>query len=117
MLVDSRRELNGGRHQSAANLDEFKELIAEGIDKTRGEPGNLQYNWYFNDDETKCFVRETYANSNAVLAQMGNMGDTLGKMIEMGGGLEIEVFGNPSAELVEAAAALQPNMYPFYAGK
>ncbi len=101
----------------AANLDEFKKLIVEGIDKTRGEPGNLQYNWYFNDDEAKCFVRENYADSDAALAHLGNMGDTLGQMIEVSDGLEIEVFGNPSAELLEAVAGPQTNVYRFHAGK
>jgi len=102
---------------AAANLEAFKALIAEGIDKTRGEPGNLQYDWFFNDDQTKCFVREAYADSDAVLAHMGNMGDTLGQLVELGGGLEVDVFGNPSAALVEAAADLAPNVYPFHAGK
>ena len=101
---------------AAENLEAFEALIDEGIAKTRTEPGTLQYLWFFNDDRTKCFVREIYANSDAVLAHMGNMGDTLGQLVELGGGLEVEVFGNPSAALIEAAADLAPTVYPFHAG-
>ncbi len=54
---------------SAANLEAFKALIAEAIVKARSEPGNVQYEWFFNDDRTKCFVREAYADSNTVLSR------------------------------------------------
>jgi hypothetical protein len=100
---------------AAADLDEFKKLIAQGVEITRGESGTLQYEWFFNEDETRCLVRETYADSNAVLTHMGNMGNVLGQMVEKGGGLEVEVFGSPSAELVEAASAFITSVYPFFA--
>jgi hypothetical protein len=50
---------------------------------------------------------------------MGNLGELIGKLAELGGGLEIEAFGSPSAELLAAAAAagLQPNVYNFFQGK
>ena len=99
------------------NLAQFKQLAAQALVMTRGEPGNSQYDWYFNHDETSCVVRETYESSAAVLAHMGNVGDLLGKLVELGSGLEIEVFGSPSAELMEAAAALQPSVYPYFQGR
>ena len=49
------------------NLAEFKELAARALEITRGEETTLQYDWFFSDDETKCVVRETYANSDACL--------------------------------------------------
>ena len=99
------------------NLSEFKELAARALDITKGEETTLQYDWFFSDDETKCVVRETYANSDAILAHMGHMGDLIGKLAELGGGLEIEAFGDPSPELLEAAAALQPTVYRYFQGK
>jgi quinol monooxygenase YgiN len=100
---------------AAADLDEFKKLIAQAIEDTRGEPDNLQYEWFFNEDQTKCIVRETYADSNALLTHIANMGSVLGQMAEKGGGLEVEVFGSPSAELAETAAAFEASVYPFFA--
>ena len=100
-----------------ANLSEFKTLAAEALTITSGEPGVLQYDWFLSADETVCEIRETYANSDAVLAHMATMGDLLGRLIELGGGLEVECFGTPSAALMEAAASMRPTVYSFLQGK
>lgn len=63
----------------------FKELVKKDIDIATTEPGTLQYDWFFNVDETSCVVREAYANSDAVLAHMGNLGELLGQLAEFGG--------------------------------
>jgi quinol monooxygenase YgiN len=99
------------------NLAEVKELASRALEITKNEETTLQYDWFFNDDETKCVVRETYVSSDAVLAHMGNMGDLIGRLGELGGGLEIEAFGDPSPELLAAAAALEPTVYRFFQGK
>lgn len=104
---------------ASGNLSEFKELAARALELTAGEAETLQYDWFFSEDETKCVVRERYVNSNAILAHMVNMGDLIGRIAELGGGLEIEVFGDPSSELLEAAAAagLEPAVYRYFQGK
>jgi quinol monooxygenase YgiN len=97
-----------------ADLDQFKQLSGEALELAKAEAGTIQYDWFFSADETKCLVRETYENSDAVLAHMGNLGDLLGQLAQLGGGLEVEVFGTPSGELIDAAAAMQPTIYvPF----
>jgi hypothetical protein len=45
------------------------------------------------------------------------VGDLLGKIIEVGGGIEIEVFGDPSDTLLNATQALQPTIYSYFQGK
>lgn len=99
------------------NLDEFKKLADQGVEVTRDEEGTLRYDFFLNADGTKCVLREVYASSDAVLAHMGNMGELLGRLIEVGGGIEIEVFGEPSAQLLEAGAALDPTVYSHLEGK
>jgi quinol monooxygenase YgiN len=99
------------------NLAEFKEVAARALELTKGEATTLQYDWFFSEDETTCVVRETYASSDAVLAHVANMGDLIGKLGELGGGLEIEAFGDPSPELLEAAAVFKPTVYRFFQGK
>ena len=71
------------------DLAEFKDLAARALELTKGETATLQYDWFFSDDETKCVVRETYENSDAILAHMANMGDLIAKLAQLGGGLEI----------------------------
>ena len=102
---------------SPGNLDEFKRLAGEAMQITRGEAGTLQYDWFWSDDQSSAVVRETYQGSDAVLAHMGNHGDLLGSLIELGGGLNLEVFGEPSEALLEAGAALEPTVYSFFQGK
>jgi quinol monooxygenase YgiN len=95
----------------------FKRLAARALELTKGEAGNLQYDWFFSGDETKCVVREAYENSDAVLAHVANMGELIGKEAALGRGLEIEAFGPVSPQLAEALAALQPTVYGFFQGK
>lgn len=96
------------------NLVTFKELAAQALEITTGEAGALQYDWFFNDDESECVVRETYADSNAVLAHVGGLGDLFGQLVEVGGGCSFEVCGRPSTELAAATAGLQLSVYPSY---
>ena len=99
------------------HLGEFKRLAGEALKITQDDAGALQYDWFFNEDESKCVVRETYADSDAVLTHLGLVGDLLGRIIEVGGGIEIEVFGDPSDALLKATEALQPTIYSYFQGK
>jgi quinol monooxygenase YgiN len=99
------------------NLDEFKRLAGDALKVTSEDPGVPQYDWFFSQDETTCVVRETYAGSEAVLAHVAMVGEALGTLIELGGGVEIEVFGSPSDELLEAISAMQPRVYSYFQGK
>ena len=99
------------------DLTQFKQVAAEVLELTIPEPGVLHYNWFFSDDETMCEVREVYADSDAMLAHIATVGDVLGPMVELGGGLEAEVFGSPSAALAEALAPFSPTLHSHFQGK
>jgi hypothetical protein len=75
----------------------------------------LQYDWFFNEDQTECVVRERYRDSEAVLQHIANLGETMGALLETCD-LSIEVFGDPSPELVEATKALPTQVYSFFQG-
>jgi quinol monooxygenase YgiN len=66
-------------HIDPANLSEFKTLAVEALAITKTDPNALQYDWFLSADETVCEVRETYANSDAVLAHLAAMGPLLGR--------------------------------------
>ena len=102
---------------AASELAEFKRVAADLLQAAREEPGTTQYDWFFNADETSCIVRETFADSDAVLAHMRNAGARVGRLIELGGGLRLEVFGSPSEEVRAALSALNPPVYSFAQGK
>ena len=102
---------------AAEDLAQFKQLAAKALEITNSESGTAQYDWFFNHDETSCVLRETYESSDAVLTHLANVEDLLGQLIALGHGLEIEVFGSPSAELMEFAGFLQPTVYTYFQGK
>ena len=100
----------------SGKVEEFKKIAAQCVPAVKAnETGALQYDWFFNPGETECVVRETYSDSNAVLAHMGNIGALLGQLLAMSD-FDLEVFGNLSEELKNAAAGLNPKVYSFYQG-
>lgn len=44
---------------------------------------------------------------------MGNLGELLEQLLSMLN-FDLEVFGNPSKELQQAAVCLNPKVYPFF---
>lgn len=92
-------------------LDEFKGAAAtcRAIVKEK-DTGTLRYDWYLSDDQSVCVVLESYENSDAVLAHMGNLGDALGALLALSD-LKLEIYGTPSAQLAEAVAGLDAVQY------
>ncbi len=102
---------------SPAAAVEFDRLAAEALTTIRDEAGTLRHDWFLSDDGARCVVHETYASSDAFLAHLAGAGALLGRLVELGGGLELEMFGAPSATLCDAVAAFQPRVYHYSRGK
>ena len=96
--------------------DEFTKLVSEIVEASSAEPGTIQYDAYVASDGKSCVFREVYADSDAVLAHMGNVGEMLGTLVDLGGGLEIDMLGTPSDALVEASAPFAPRRCSHLAG-
>jgi quinol monooxygenase YgiN len=96
---------------SSSNLAEFKKVAARALEIAKSEPGVLQYDWFFDDTHTVCVVRETYQDSEALLAHIANMGEALNTLSELGGGCELEMFGDPSPLLVDVTAPIQRSIF------
>ena len=99
----------GGYERFVAIADEMIAIVGA------QDTGTLQYDWFFSASGDECVVRETYVDSEAVLEHIAHVGDRLGAMLEVAD-LELEVYGDPSPELAEAAAALAPSVYSFHGG-
>lgn len=97
-------------------LGEFKKVVNQCIAVTKEkDPGALQYDWFFNPQKTECIVRESYKDSDAVLAHLGNLVGLFNQILELADS-SFEVYGNPFEELQKTAAALKPRVYSFYKG-
>lgn len=97
-------------------LDEFKRVADQCISVTKeNDPNTLQYDWFFNPDQTECVVREKYTDSSSVFAHLQNLGSLFNEITGLAD-ITIEVFGEPSEDLHRAAADLKPMVYSFYKG-
>ena len=82
-------------------LDEFKRLAAKCAELVcTKDTWTLQYELYFNSDNTECLVFERYRDSQALLDHLKNLGDTMAAILQTCSGSG-EVCGTPSAELME----------------
>ena len=89
----ARFKFHGGK------LEEFKRLSAQCMEIVRTkDTGTLQYDIYFNDDQSECIVLERYRDSDALIEHAVHLGD-LGAAIFATGWVSGELLGEPSAEL------------------
>ncbi|HEV8573056.1 MAG TPA: antibiotic biosynthesis monooxygenase [Actinomycetota bacterium] len=80
-------------------LEEFKRLSAQAMEIVRTEDtGTLQYEIYFNDDQSECIALERFRDSEALIEHAANLGD-LTEAILATGSVSGELLGEPSAEL------------------
>ena len=82
-----------------SRLDDFTAIAGELLRITNDDDGVLSYDWYLSDDGTRCVVRETYADSAAVVAHLPLVGEQLAKIGELCGAAEGDVLGDASPEL------------------
>ena len=81
------------------NLEEFKRLSAQAIEIARTkDTGTLQYEIYFNDDQSEAIVLERYRDSGAIIEHGSHLGD-VGPAILATGLASSELLGEPSDEL------------------
>ena len=67
----------------AGKLDEFKRLAAKCAELVRTkDTGTLQYELYFNSDNTECLFFERYRNSQALLDHHMNLGGTMAAILQ-----------------------------------
>jgi quinol monooxygenase YgiN len=80
-------------------LEQFKLLAAQCMEIVRIEDtGTLQYEVYFNADESECIVLERYRDSQALVEHaehMGNLNEAIGATGDVSGAL----LGEPSAQV------------------
>ena len=81
-------------------LDEFKRLSDEAMEIVRTEDtGTLQYDTYFNEDESECFVIERYRDSEAAVEHAANLRELSAEILAIVDVVHGELLGDPSAEV------------------
>jgi quinol monooxygenase YgiN len=80
-------------------VEEFKRLSAQCMEIVRTkDTGTLQYEIYFNDDQSECIVLERYRDSEALIEHGAHIGDLMEAIVATAS-VSGELLGEPSAEL------------------
>jgi quinol monooxygenase YgiN len=97
-------------------LEEFKRLSAQAMEIVRTrDPGTLQYDTYFNDDQSECIVLERFRDSEALIQHAENLGDLVEAILETVSVVHGELLGEPSAELrTRLAGSEVPAVFTLY---
>ena len=81
-------------------LEEFKGLSAVCMEIVASkDPGTLQYDTFFNEDESECIVLERFRDLDALLQHGANIGDELMAEIVATGDCHGELLGDVPAEI------------------
>ena len=96
-------------------FSDFKNDVDRCIAATKTEPGALLYDWFIDEEAMECTVLETYKDSDAVLFHSGNVKEPLSKLMEISD-LKLEVFGNPSDQLMAVLKEMNLSAVSFYGG-
>jgi quinol monooxygenase YgiN len=96
-------------------LEEFKRLADQCMEIARTkDTGTLQYEMYFNDNQSECIVHERYRDSEALIEHAAHLGD-LNEAIVATGFVAGELLGEPSAELRAMMADSEVRLFTPYA--
>ena len=80
-------------------LDEFKRLSAQAMEIVQTkDPGTLQYDTYFNNDESECIVLERFRDSEALIAHAANLSDLSEAILSIVSVVHGELLGEPNAD-------------------
>jgi hypothetical protein len=80
------------------------------------EPGTLQYDVYFNEDESEAVVLERYRDSEALIEHSANMSEIMEPVLATGS-VEGELLGEPNAQLSEMLADSPVGVFTPYLSK
>ena len=97
-------------------LGAFKALLGEMVASTKSEVNTLMYEWYFNEDESVCFINERYRDSAAAMTHLQAFGGFAERFMASVKPKRLVVMGKPGGDVREALAGLDPDYYEMHAG-
>ena len=110
LLGIARFKVNEGKRE------EYKRLSALAMEIVRTkDSGTLQYDTYFNEDQSECIVIERYKDSEAAMEHAANLADVSAAVLTMVSVVHGELLGEPSAELrAKLADSEVPQLFTLY---
>ena len=95
-------------------VEDFKRLSAKCLEVVKAkDDGTLQYDTYFNDDQSECIVIERYRDSEALIEHAEHIGELMEAIVATGS-VSGELLGEPSAELRAKLAGSKVRLFTPY---
>jgi quinol monooxygenase YgiN len=92
-------------------LEEWKQLTEQALEIVRTkDTGTLQYEIFFNADESEAIVFERYRDADAALEHFANIGHLMAPLMQTAT-VTGEVLGTPNAEMRRNLAGDQPKLF------
>jgi quinol monooxygenase YgiN len=92
-------------------LEEWRRLTAEAMHIVRTkDKGTLQYEIFFNADESEALVFERYRDSDAALEHFANIGHLMAPLMETAT-ITGELLGTPNDQIRKNLTGDQPKLY------
>lgn len=92
-------------------VEEWKRLTAEAVEIVRTKDrGTLQYEVFFNADESEAIVFERYRDSDAALEHFANIGHLMAPLMETAA-ITGELLGTPNDEIRGNLTGEQPKLF------
>ena len=92
-------------------VEEWKRLTAEAMEIVRTkDSGTLQYEIFFNEDESEAVVFERYRDSDAALEHFANIGHLMAPLMETAT-ITGELLGTPNDEIRGNLTGDQPKLF------
>jgi quinol monooxygenase YgiN len=99
----------------AGKLAEFQRLAALCVQSVRTrDTGTLQYDHFFNDDQTECVVLERYRDFAALREHLANIGDDLMRQLMAVCTISGDILAPATPELKKAIEGLDIRLYSPY---
>jgi quinol monooxygenase YgiN len=88
-------------------LEAFEKLAEAMLAATRSNPGALGFDWYLSGDRRRCRLLETYADADAVIAQLNSpvVHEFIPKVLAVATLNSFEVYGDPGPKASAMLAA------------
>jgi len=88
---------------------DFKVLMSEMVALAETQPGTLAYEWYFNEDNSRCIINERYRDSTALIDHMAASGPFAERFLAAATISRLTILGDVDTGTRAALEALQPS--------
>jgi quinol monooxygenase YgiN len=94
-------------------FDDFGHIARTMADRTKAEPGALEYDFYISDDRKHCRLLEAYTNAEATLAHLKGpvVQEMVPQLLSVSTLTRFQVYGDPGAEAARILGGLGAAIY------